>query len=52
MLAFHFAEFAVFGDAFQELAEAAVLGVEAVEGGAVDFGIDFGGGDMRDCGEG
>ena len=47
VLAFHLAEFAVFGDEFQELAEVAVLGVEAVEGGAVDFGVDFGGGEKR-----
>ena len=39
MLAFPLPGFAVFGDAFQEAAEVVVLGVEAVEGGAVDFGV-------------
>ncbi|MCQ2314505.1 MAG: hypothetical protein MJZ56_04965 [Bacteroidales bacterium] len=37
------AESAVFGDEFQELAEVVVFGTEAVEGGAVDFGVGLGG---------
>lgn len=43
VLTFHLAESAVFGDAFQQLAEVAVLGAEAGDGGAVDFGVGFGG---------
>ena len=46
-LSYPLAGFAVFGDAFQELAEVAVLGVEAVEGDAVDFGVGFGGEERR-----
>lgn len=50
-MAFHFAGFAVFGDEFRELAEAAMLGVEAGEGGAVVFEVGDGEGDKRDCGD-
>ncbi len=48
---FHFAGLAVFGNAFQQLAEVATFGAEPVEGGAVDFGVGVGEGERRDCGE-
>ena len=47
VLVFPLPGFAVFGDEFLELAEVALLGAEPVEGGAVDFGVDFGGGEKR-----
>lgn len=50
VLAFPLPGFAVFGEAFQELAEVATFGAEPVEGGAVDFGVGVGEGERRDCG--
>lgn len=50
MLAFPLPGFAVFGDAFQELAEVAVLSAEAGESVAIDFGVGVGEGERRDCG--